>query len=74
MDRIMFQWEVPMQSSSGEAITERVAAFWSPSFDLTKESVEEAAASQCRMRAYKKGGAAAKVAYAVVGDAQLVTA
>lgn len=52
-ERKPFVWEVELQASNGETVTEKVQAFWSPLFDGVKESI--ALAARCKATVRNKG-------------------
>lgn len=54
-ERKPFIWEVKLQASNGETVTEKVSAFWSPVFDGVKESIALAARCKATIRNKKEG-------------------
>jgi len=54
-ERKPFIWEVQLQASNGETLTEKVQAFWSPLFDSVKESIALAARCKATIRNNKDG-------------------
>jgi hypothetical protein len=65
-DRKPFEWEVKLQSPDGKEITEKVLAFWSPSYDGVKESIALAARLKAWIRNKKK------IEFQVLGDPVLI--
>jgi len=61
-----FVWEVTLQAQDGKEYTEKVSAFWSPSFDGVKESIALAA----RLKAWIRNKR--KVEFAVLGEPKLL--
>lgn len=54
-ERKPYVWEVQLQASNGETVTEKVSAFWSPVFDGVKESIALAARCKATIRNKKEG-------------------
>lgn len=66
-ERKPFEWEVTLQQGSdGQTITEKVLAFWSPTYDGIKESI--ALAARCKATIRNKG----KVQFQAVGEPKLI--
>ena len=67
IERRPFEWEVDLQSSAdGKTITEKVFAYWSPTFDGIKDSI--ALAARCKATIRNKG----KVQFQAVGEPKLI--
>jgi hypothetical protein len=66
-EREKFTWEVKLQPATGETITEKVQAYWSPTYDGIKDAVAHAARMSAWLRNKKK------IDFAVIGDPVLVT-
>jgi hypothetical protein len=54
LDRTPSVWEVKLQSPDGATITEKVEAFWAPTFEGVKEAVATAARCKAWLRNKKK--------------------
>jgi len=59
-------WEVELQTPEGKTTTEKVSAYWSPTFDGIKESVANAA--RCAATIRNKG----KVQFQVIKEPTLI--
>ena len=65
-DRRPFIWEVKVQSPDAKEYTEKVSAFWSPSFEGVKEAI--ALAARCKATIRNKG----KVQFQALGEPTLL--
>lgn len=69
LNREPFEWEVQLQADAGgegKTLTEKVQAYWSPTFDGVKESIKLAA--RCKARIRHKG----KVNFQAIGEPKLL--
>lgn len=65
-DRKPFEWEVKLQSPDGKEITEKVLAFWSPTYEGVKESIALIARLKAWIRNKKK------IEFQVLGEPKLL--